>query len=400
MFRNKVFQPTLTGFSYRIFIEGLKSAVTKAAYTFALQKYMKYIKIDNPDDLLKYQDNVKIIQNQIIDYLIYLKNPPVSLRYATRSQYLAAIMTFYDLNEVILNKKKIYRYLGEEEKPIENRGYTTQEIAKMLEFCDERVKALILFLASTGVRIRAIVDLKLEDLTSIPNHDIYKVKVYSDSKQSYSTFTTPEASKAINTYLSYREIYGEKLTPKSPLFRDQFDRNDPNSMHNVKPLKLRAVERLISRTIEKSGLRTVERQTELQQYNEHGKIRKNVRLTTGFRKFFDTQLIYADVRPAIKEMFMGHSIGLDDNYFKPSEKDVLEEYLTAVDWLTINEENRLKKQVKELTKRQDEIEVVKERHMQEMNDIREQMTSMQESQKEIYELFNDPTKLIEVLKRN
>ena len=97
MFRNKVFEPTLTGFSYRIFIEGLKSAVTKAAYTFALQKYMKYLKIDNPDDLLKYQDNPKFIQNQIIDYLIYLKSSPVSLRYATRSQYLAAIMTYYDL---------------------------------------------------------------------------------------------------------------------------------------------------------------------------------------------------------------------------------------------------------------------------------------------------------------
>ena len=81
---------------------------------------MKYLKIDNSDDLLKYQDNVKIIQNQIIDYLIYLKNPPLSLRYTTRSQYLAAIMTFYDLNEVILNKKKINRYLGEEKKPIES----------------------------------------------------------------------------------------------------------------------------------------------------------------------------------------------------------------------------------------------------------------------------------------
>jgi hypothetical protein len=34
---------------------------------------MKYLKIDNPDDLLKYQDNPKFIQNQIIDYLIYLK---------------------------------------------------------------------------------------------------------------------------------------------------------------------------------------------------------------------------------------------------------------------------------------------------------------------------------------
>jgi integrase len=373
MFRNKVFEPTLTGFSYRIFIEGLKSPVTKAAYTFALQKYMKHLKIDNnPDDLLRYQDSPKFIQNQIIDYLIHLKNPPSSLRYATRSQYLAAIITYYDLNEVILNKKKIYRYLGEEEKPIENRGYTREEIAKMLEVCDERVKALILLLASTGVRIRAIVDLKLEDLTSIPNHDIYRIKVYSDSKQSYFGFITPETSKAINTYLSYRERYGEKLTPKSPVFRDQFDRNDPHSVYNVKPLKLRAVERLISRTIEKSGLRTVQRQTELQ-HSEHGKIRKDVRLTSGFRKFFDTQLIYADVRPAIKEMFMGHSIGYDDNYFKPSENDILEEYLTAVDWLTINEENRLKKQVNKLTKKQDEIEVMKERYEQEIKGIREQM---------------------------
>ena len=35
MFRSKVFEPTLTGIPYLIFIEGLKSAVTKAAYTFA-----------------------------------------------------------------------------------------------------------------------------------------------------------------------------------------------------------------------------------------------------------------------------------------------------------------------------------------------------------------------------
>ena len=131
------------------------------------------------------------------------------------------------------------------------------------------------------------------------------------------------------------------------------------------------MERLISRTIEKSGIRTIERQTELQ--NGHGKIRKNVRLTTGFRKFFNTQLIYADVRPAIKEMFMGHSIGLDDHYFKPSESDVLEEYLTAVDFLTISDENRLKKKVKELTKKQDEIEIMKVRHEQEIKDIRELM---------------------------
>jgi hypothetical protein len=75
---------------------------------------MNQLNVSNPDDLLINQENPKTIQNQIINYLIQLKNPPHSLRYATRSQYLAAIITFYELNDVALSKKKIYRYLGEE----------------------------------------------------------------------------------------------------------------------------------------------------------------------------------------------------------------------------------------------------------------------------------------------
>lgn len=225
MFRGKTFQLTLPGNSYRIFIEGLKSPVTKAAYSYGLQKYMNYLGINNPDDLLIHHENSKFIQTQIIDYLIFLKNPPHSLRYATRSQYLAAIMTFYDLNEVVLNKKKIYRYLGEEERPIENRAYTTDEIKKMLEVSDERVGAILLFLVSTGVRIRAIIELKLQDLVKVPEYDMYRVTVYSDSRERYIT-------------LEYRKRYGEKLTPKSPVFRDQFDRNDPASFHDDEPLSL------------------------------------------------------------------------------------------------------------------------------------------------------------------
>jgi integrase len=114
---------------------------------------MKYTEVENPDDLLSYKDNPQFIQSQIIDRIIYLRKPPSSLSYATRSQYLATIMTFYYPNEVILNKKKIYRYLGEEERPIDNRGHSNEEVAKMLEVCDERVKTLVLFLASTGVRL-------------------------------------------------------------------------------------------------------------------------------------------------------------------------------------------------------------------------------------------------------
>ena len=41
-------------------------------------------------------------------------------------------------------------------------------------------------------------------------------------------------------------------------------------------------------------------------------------------------------------MFLGHKIGLTSVYYKPTEDEMLAEYMKAVNSLTINEENRLK----------------------------------------------------------
>lgn len=40
--------------------------------------------------------------------------------------------------------------------------------------------------------------------------------MYSESRECYHTFSTPEATKAVDVYLEYRKRYGEKLKPKSP----------------------------------------------------------------------------------------------------------------------------------------------------------------------------------------
>lgn len=41
-------------------------------------------------------------------------------------------------------------------------------------------------------------------------------------------------------------------------------------------------------------------------------------------------------------MLLGHKIGLASCYYRPSEEEMLAEYMKAVNNLTINEENRLK----------------------------------------------------------
>jgi len=66
------------------------------------------------------------------------------------------------------------------------------------------------------------------------------------------------------------------------------------------------------------------------------------------RRFFTKQLVDSKVNPEIREMFLGHKIGLAGCYYKPTEEEMYLEYQKAENNLTINEENRLRKKVETL----------------------------------------------------
>jgi hypothetical protein len=51
---------------------------------------------------------------------------------------------------------------------------------------------------------------------------------------------------------------------------------------------------------------------------------------------------------------MSHNIGLESNYYRPREDQILSEYLKAVDALTIHNENRLQRKVMELEEKQND----------------------------------------------
>jgi hypothetical protein len=61
------------------------------------------------------------------------------------------------------------------------------------------------------------------------------------------------------------------------------------------------------------------------------------------------------MRPINVELTMGHDIGISKSYYKPTEREILEDYLKAVEMLTINhDELTLQKRVSELTERSKE----------------------------------------------
>src|ERR671914_633809 len=68
----------------------------------------------------------------------------------------------------------------------------------------------------------------------------------------------------------------------------------------------------------------------------------------GFRKFYKSRAEQI-MRPINVEITMGHNIGISASYYRPTEQDVLEDYLKAIDLLTVNGDKvLLQKQVEEL----------------------------------------------------
>ncbi len=60
----------------------------------------------------------------------------------------------------------------------------------------------------------------------------------------------------------------------------------------------------------------------------------------GLRKFYQTTA--EKVMKSINvEITMGHNIGITASYYKPNEKEVLDDYLKAVDLLTTSKNNAM-----------------------------------------------------------
>jgi hypothetical protein len=100
----------LQGISYRNFIDAIHSPQTKIGYNNALKRYMNHFKMTDVDNLLL-NSNSKAIEAQIIDYIMSLRQDGIS--YSTIRFLIAPIFTFYQLNDVVLNRKKVSRYMGE-----------------------------------------------------------------------------------------------------------------------------------------------------------------------------------------------------------------------------------------------------------------------------------------------
>jgi integrase len=149
---------------------------------------------------------------------------------------ITSILCFLDNNDIELNRRMIRRYFPSDESTHDDRPYSRQEIQQILSDCDLCVKAIILLLARSGVRIESIHTMQIGDLIIVDFQywNLYKVQVYARTRDKYFTFCTLVCYNAIQEYLNFRKRYGEELKDKSPLFRKHSNKLDPFTINAPK----------------------------------------------------------------------------------------------------------------------------------------------------------------------
>jgi|SRR5579885_430563 hypothetical protein len=143
-----------------------------------------------------------------------------------------------EMNSVPVAWTKVYTTFPEQNNNYDGRGYTRQEIQKMLNFTKGALdKAIILVAASSGIREGGLV-LKWEDVTpvykiedrivlDITESETKKavivcaiVAVYRNTNEAYPAFITPEAYQAL---MDYKTVWiketGKEPRPSDPLFK-------------------------------------------------------------------------------------------------------------------------------------------------------------------------------------
>jgi hypothetical protein len=108
------------------------------------------------------------------------------------------------------------------------------------------------------------------------------------------------------------------------------------------------------------------------------------------------------MKPINVEITMGHNIGISASYYKPTEREVLEDYLKAILLLTVTtDKSKLEARVIDLTQRSKDTDyVIKAKLLEKDDEIQEmkrEIILIKQEQRELLELMNPHKKLMNIL---
>ena len=256
------------------FLYALKAPETRRQWPNRLKIVFEFLGLTgNLDEQAKQfitlckEESIVLVQEKIIEFISYeiqrSKKGEISL--STIPNYLKAMRLFCEMNDISVSWKKISRGVPRGRQAANDRAPTREEIHRLLEYPDRRIKPIVYAMISSGIRIGAWDFLKWKHVNPFhsENGEVVAAKliVYAQEADEYYSFITPEAYVSLKEWMDFRASYGEKITDDSWLMRDIWQTT--NMTYGAKlglataprRLKSSGVKRLLERALWEQGIR-------------------------------------------------------------------------------------------------------------------------------------------------
>jgi hypothetical protein len=137
---------------------------------------------------------------------------------ATVRNYVKAIKLFCEMADIPMPWKKLTQGLPRARNYADDRIPSLEEIRKLMEYPDRRIKPIVCTMASSGIRLGAWDYLRWGDIRPIEQDGevvAAKIIVYAGEAEQYFSYVSLEAWKELEKWIQYRKASGERVTEGS-----------------------------------------------------------------------------------------------------------------------------------------------------------------------------------------
>ena len=145
------------------FMYALRAPDTKRQYSRRFKFFLDFLKTQGTIEeqakqfVLKARDNPQWAQESLMSFIDIQKERArrKEISETTIANYYKATKLFCVMNDVMLNWRKISRGLPSRRSAANDRAPTSEEIQRLVEYPDRRIKPIIYTMCSSGIRIGA-----------------------------------------------------------------------------------------------------------------------------------------------------------------------------------------------------------------------------------------------------
>ena len=188
---------------WTLYLYAMKSPATKEKYLMRLRKFLNSLNVQDGGVL---EDKARAFAekgrddniwdfNSILKFIQLLKEcvDRKEITAGTIRNYVKSIKLFCQMADIAIPWDKITRGIPRGRRYADDRAPTIEEICKIIEYPDRRIKPIVYIMISSGIRVGAWDHLKWDHIHPIMKNGkliAAKVIVYAGEDDQYFTFLT------------------------------------------------------------------------------------------------------------------------------------------------------------------------------------------------------------------